>query len=162
MDALVVVHAEMSYLDDLSIESYRQLFDKIALEMGTFFEQGDKVYWLADDNDPIRSKLFYPAFVPYFSNPNTVYIPSLGSFAEQCLITKQWMIRDGIQKSYISGLARMLCVDQVYHFLLGEYGPEFTKDYLERIREELNWSARSFDRIFSMKIEAYVRDDLVR
>ncbi len=167
-DALVIVHAEGNLIDPgyssaSAVRQNKMVCSRVAKEAGRFRKLRRKVYYLETEHDGVESDAVHPeleALFPYMSRIPVTYPDT--QFDTQFLRTKELMIRDGIERAYLAGFRRGMCVRIVYHLLTGEDNPDITKDNYDNGRRSLRWSARRFERVFAQRIEAYVLPGLTR
>ncbi len=161
MSALVVVHTETACIGLRNVT--KRLFNKIAREIARYVRQGGKVYYLAgerleEERDIPEQQLIYPAIRRH--SRNMMHIPTDDSIVRQFLLTKKLLIEDGAGRVSICGIEYECCVIDLYHLLVGEENTECPKVSYEISRNELGWSQKDFDEIFSRKLDAQVREDL--
>ncbi len=161
MKALTVVHAETPYIDhprEMGEETTRynkEVFDRIAQEIGVYLKGDNKVYFLAGESESEDSELIYPPMRRYF--PGMVFIPD--GKGDQFLVAKDWLMRDGIEEAHIAGVSYGSCVIDFFRTLQG-LGPEGVSRDDHRSAKLLKWSMKKFRRVYDFKLKAIIRDEL--
>ena len=163
MEGLIVVHTEMEYLDpevirEETIRKNRKLFEDIATEIQRYLEAGNKVYYIAQDSESPDSDLIYPAIRQH--SPNMVYIPGGIVTERQFPIAKDRVMADALDKIEVCGVAYHCCVGDMHHLLLGEEGPDATKEDYQYECERLGWSDEKFEQVYNARLNSHIRDEL--
>ena len=169
MEGLIVIHTEIGSVDpeemgEESVRNNRKLFEDIATEIQKYLQDGNKVYYLAEESDSPDSELIYPAIREH--SPRMVYIHNEMNITSdlwaerQFLMAKDRVMADGLDKIVVCGVAYQSCVGDMYHLLLGEEGPYVTKESYQNEREQLGWSEEKFEQVYNARLNAHIRDEL--
>ncbi len=167
MEGLLVIHTEIEYVSQKKYgrrcaNETKTLFDKIAAEIGRYIKREDRVYYLAEESESQDSRLIYTPIKSYF--PNMTFIPN-EAYRQQCLVAKELILSDKPKRVALAGVAYDACVMNMYTLLLGKENPDtgFTKlQYGEIAKAVLGWSKDEFEKIFSHKVNAQIREDLTK
>jgi hypothetical protein len=163
MNSLVVVHAETGYLDPeetsrSAAKKARKLFDRIGREVGAYLQEGQRVYFLGEKSDSARSPLIYRGIRRYASGLR--HIPYGILFEEQCLRTKEALMEEGSGIALV-GVAYDASVSGLHAFLRGQEWPGYTtRKRFEICRQELEWPAEKFERVFREQLDARIWNEL--
>lgn len=121
-------------------------------------EANNKVYFLGYESTSQDSRRIYPAIRQYSSN--MVYVPNNDLHVNQFLRVKEHAIDDHIDQLAVSGVEYGVCILDVYHLLLGEESPEFTKEDYQNASEKMGWSHEKFVEKFNTRVNAIIREEL--
>ncbi len=162
MDALIVVHTEIGYLDpeDMGskrVEKNRQLFDGIAGVVGEYLRQGHKAYYLAEASDSPQSPSIYPAIRQHF--PTMTFIPYDNTFEEQGLRIKERLREDDPDASYLVGVSYSECLKQLHSLLTGNTR-KLRRSEFEDAYQRLGWAESKFERLFPQRMNAVIKEEL--
>ncbi|MBW3004861.1 hypothetical protein KY310_03440 [Candidatus Woesearchaeota archaeon] len=151
MEALVVIHAEKTYLHNPR-GPLNGLVPKIADAIG----ESELVYFLAAESDnPFGAKMF-PEISRYASKLH--FIPAK-KLIVQFLEAKKRLLDDGVEKAGLAGICYYVCLRDVKKLFSGD-GGRFGREQYRTTAEDLGWTAEEFARVFDTKIETRFREDL--
>lgn len=158
MEGLVVVHVTEGYTnpEQMSIELATRLsgvFWNISRKIESYLESGYLVYHILGSFD------LYPSFKKFADHDRFICIPRNIPDEAQFLLTKGQVILDGISSVEICGVARQLCVQDVYDVFRGGISRK-NEGIWRKNSSSLNWSDEKFYRILHRSLDSRIIEEL--
>ncbi|MBW3018077.1 hypothetical protein KY325_02890 [Candidatus Woesearchaeota archaeon] len=156
MGALVVIHAEKTYLHNPRRESFNGLVPRIASAIEESITKNEQVYFLAAaSNNPYGSKMF-PEISRYASKMQ--FMPAK-KFVSQFLETKKRLLDDSVDRAELAGICYYVCLQDVRRLFSGN-GGRYGREQYETTAKDMGWTDEEFEKVFETKIDTIIREEL--
>ncbi len=136
------------------------IFEKIAQEVESGLERGERVYYLTMEADSWGSRHIYPPLRKHREKIRLITVPPGAIMEYTFLQVKEELIACKAEKIEVAGMVYGACVSDLWQLLNGVENKMESKEWYRNATKPFGWSRKKFEFVYGTNLNAVLREDL--